>query len=64
MDDFYYGEKGLNSVKNRYDRISFVNDFLQKEKDMPKYFLSPFFKIDGTQPYKQRVEKLLFPELF
>ncbi len=64
LDDFYYGEKGLNSVKNRYDRISFVNDFLQKEKDMPKYFLSPFFKIDGTQPYKQRVEKLLFPELF
>ncbi|HOV15360.1 MAG TPA: hypothetical protein PK771_13825 [Spirochaetota bacterium] len=64
QDDFYYDEKGLNSVKNKFDRIIAVNEFLRTQKEFPDFFYTSLFKSKSGESYKQKVEKILFPEVF
>jgi len=63
-DDYYYDEKGLTNVKNRFYRILTMNQFLSKQNEMPEFFYTPFFNSKLGISYKNKVEKILFPEMF
>ncbi len=63
QDDYYYDEKGLTNVKNRFDRIIAVNQFLKKQPDFPEFFYTPLFNSKLGLSYNNKVKKLLFPEL-
>ncbi|HOL57988.1 MAG TPA: hypothetical protein PLD75_10575 [Spirochaetota bacterium] len=64
QDDYYYDEKGLTNVKNKFDRIMALNEFLKNNNNMPEFFYTPIFKSKYGESYKERVERILFPEFF
>lgn len=64
QDQYYYDEKGLNSVKHKFDRIVAVNDFLKTREDAPDFFRNSTFLNDGANSHKLKTKEILFPEFF
>lgn len=64
QDDYYYDDKGLINVKNKFDRIIALNEFLKKQEGSQEFFLTPIFSSKTNKSYKDNFEKFLFPELF